>query len=112
MNADPRSLFRKEALEHHTRGGLRGDVLRLTPRSFFFVHWLLIALAVAVVVFASVGQIDEYAIVPATWPGSRVRGSCMTSASTYRTLRSSRFDRTTIRRSGVGYKTRIGSRMP
>jgi multidrug resistance efflux pump len=77
MNADPRSLFRKEALEHHTRGGLRGDVLRLTPRSFFFVHWLLIGLAVATVVFACVGQIDEYAIGPAV---VRVQGRAEVTA--------------------------------
>ncbi len=65
MNEAPRSLFRKEAVEHHTRGGLRGDVLRLTPRSFFFVHWILLGLAVAAVVFSFAGQIDEYAIGPA-----------------------------------------------
>jgi multidrug resistance efflux pump len=60
-----RRIFREEALAHHTRGGLRGDVLQLTPRSFFWVHWLLIVLASAIIVFAFIGQLDEYATGPA-----------------------------------------------
>ena len=59
------NLFRAEAVEFHRQGGARGDVVQLTPRAFFFTHWLLLALFVAAVWFACVGKIDEYATGPA-----------------------------------------------
>jgi membrane fusion protein (multidrug efflux system) len=58
-------LFRGEALEHHRRGGMRGDVLQLTPRSLFWTHWLLLLALAAAIYFAFVGQIDEVAAGPA-----------------------------------------------
>jgi membrane fusion protein (multidrug efflux system) len=58
-------LFRQEALEFHRQGGARGDVLHLTPRAFFWTHWLLVFAMVAIVAYAFVGQIDEYATGPA-----------------------------------------------
>ena len=61
----PARLFRAEAVEFHRQGGARGDVVQLTPRAFFFTHWLLLVLLVAGVWFACVGTIDEYASGPA-----------------------------------------------
>lgn len=60
-----RPLFRAEAVEFHRQGGARGDVVALTPRAFFFTHWLLLALCAAALWFACVGVIDEYATGPA-----------------------------------------------
>jgi membrane fusion protein (multidrug efflux system) len=60
-----RSPFRAEAVEFHRRGGAKGDVLRLTPRAFFWTHWLLVAAFGAGLCFAFVSQIDEYASGPA-----------------------------------------------
>jgi membrane fusion protein (multidrug efflux system) len=60
-----RSLFRREAVEFHRKGGAKGDVLQLPPRAFAWTHVLLLAAAVAAVVFAFMGQIDEYAEGPA-----------------------------------------------
>jgi membrane fusion protein (multidrug efflux system) len=57
--------FRPQALEFHRQGGARGDVLHLTPRSFFFAHWSLVAAVAALCGFAWVGEIDEYASGPA-----------------------------------------------
>jgi multidrug resistance efflux pump len=65
VSEEYRRIFREEALVHHTRGGVRGDVLQLTPRSFFWVHYLLLVLCVAIIVFSCMGQIDEYASGPA-----------------------------------------------
>lgn len=65
MSDAAKKLFRDEAVQHHVRGGARGDVLMLTPRSFFWAHRLLLGLAVAAIVFACVGQLDEYASGPA-----------------------------------------------
>jgi multidrug efflux pump subunit AcrA (membrane-fusion protein) len=59
------SLFREQAVEFHRRGGVKGDVVQLTARAFFWTHWLLLALFVAAVAFAFVAQIDEYAAGPA-----------------------------------------------
>jgi multidrug resistance efflux pump len=59
------SLFRAQALEFHRQGGARGDVLHLTPRAFFWTHWSLVAAMAALVGYAFVGQIDEYASGPA-----------------------------------------------
>lgn len=58
-------LFRREAVEHHARGGVSGDVLRITPRSLFWTHWLLVAGAASAVWFGFVGQVDEFATGPA-----------------------------------------------
>ncbi|HEX7481274.1 MAG TPA: HlyD family efflux transporter periplasmic adaptor subunit [Polyangiales bacterium] len=61
----PASIFRDEAVAHHARRGVQGDVLHLTPGAFFWVHRVLVGMALAAVVFACVGQIDEYATGPA-----------------------------------------------
>jgi multidrug efflux pump subunit AcrA (membrane-fusion protein) len=58
-------LFRPQALEFHRSGGARGDVLHLTPRAFFWTHWLLVLAMLALVAYAFTGQIDEYASGPA-----------------------------------------------
>ncbi len=58
-------LFRGEALEHHRRGGARGDVLQLTPRTLFWTHWLLLLALAGAAYYAFVGQVDEYASGPA-----------------------------------------------
>jgi len=60
-----KDLFRSEAVEFHRQGGARGDVVQLTPRAFFFTHWMLLALLVAALWFAFFGRIDEYATGPA-----------------------------------------------
>jgi membrane fusion protein (multidrug efflux system) len=59
------SLFRPEAIEFHRQGGARGDVVQLTPRSFFWSHLMLVLLGGLVVFLAFVGQIDEHAAGPA-----------------------------------------------
>lgn len=58
-------LFRREAVEHHARGGVSGDVLHITPRALFWTHWMMLAGAGAAVWFGFVGQVDEYATGPA-----------------------------------------------
>lgn len=65
MKVAEQSLFRSEALEHHRRGGARGDVLHLTPRAMFWTHWLLLLALAAAVYYAFTAEIDEYATGPA-----------------------------------------------
>jgi membrane fusion protein (multidrug efflux system) len=55
------SLFRKEAIEAHLGVRSEGEVLRLTPRWARFTFGLLVAGFIAAVVYAFVGNIDEYA---------------------------------------------------
>ena len=61
----PSSPFRAQALAFHRRGGLRGDVLHITPRVLHVVHWWLVAVGVCVAGFVCTGRVTDYAAGPA-----------------------------------------------
>jgi biotin carboxyl carrier protein len=58
-------IFRREALEHHTRPRHEGDLLRLSPSWTTWVYWLLIAVFVGGAAYLVLGDIYEYAAGPA-----------------------------------------------
>jgi membrane fusion protein (multidrug efflux system) len=60
-----RAIFRPEAVAFHRRGGLRGDVLHITPDLFQAVLWFLIALVVCLFAVLCTAQITDYATGPA-----------------------------------------------
>jgi membrane fusion protein, multidrug efflux system len=59
------SPFRREALDFHRRGRLRGDVLHITPGLLQAVTWFLIALALCLGLFMCSAQLTDYASGPA-----------------------------------------------
>ncbi|HKP60216.1 MAG TPA: HlyD family efflux transporter periplasmic adaptor subunit [Polyangiales bacterium] len=59
------SLFREQALEFHRRGGLRGDVLHITPALLRAVYWLVFALAALGLSFLCTAEVSNYATGPA-----------------------------------------------
>lgn len=65
--AEPASdLFRKEALDYHQgTAEAGGTVLRLSPAWLRYSYWLLVTVAVAGALFATVGTVHEYAEGPA-----------------------------------------------
>lgn len=58
-------LFRKQAMDFHRRGGLRGDVLRITPGMLESVHWLVFAIAALGLAFVCTAEVRKYATGPA-----------------------------------------------
>jgi multidrug resistance efflux pump len=58
-------LFRRQALEFHRRGGLRGDVLHITPGMLHAVSWLVFALAACGIAFVCTAEVKKYASGPA-----------------------------------------------
>jgi multidrug resistance efflux pump len=58
-------IFRREALEHHSRPAKEGEVLRLSPRWTQWTFWMLTGACVAAVTYGIVGNISEYATGPA-----------------------------------------------
>jgi len=60
-----KSLFREQALEFHRRGGLRGDVLHITPGLLRAVFWLVFALAALGISFVCTAEVTNYAMGPA-----------------------------------------------
>jgi multidrug resistance efflux pump/GAF domain-containing protein len=58
-------VFREEALEHYATGAREGDWLRLSPRWTTATFWLLVALVLAFLVFATVGTVGEHSTGPA-----------------------------------------------
>jgi membrane fusion protein (multidrug efflux system) len=56
-----RAIFREEALDALAQGGVRGDVMRLSPAWTQWAYWMLIAVVVATVAFAWAGTVHEYA---------------------------------------------------
>jgi multidrug resistance efflux pump len=59
------SLFRPQAVDFHRRGGLRGDVLHLTPGILQAVQWLVFALAALGLSFVCTAEVRKYASGPA-----------------------------------------------
>ncbi|MEY4575827.1 MAG: hypothetical protein RL701_530 [Pseudomonadota bacterium] len=64
-NSSVSGLFRPEALAHHRRGAIRGDVLHITPALLSAVQWFVLALAACVLAFVSSAQVTDYAEGPA-----------------------------------------------
>lgn len=62
--AEP-DIFRKEALEHHLRPPREGEVLRLSPSWTRWTFWLLVSACAVGLLYALVGQVNEYASGPA-----------------------------------------------
>lgn len=58
-------LFREQALEFHRRGGLRGDVLHITPGLLRAVFWLVFVLAALGASFLCTAEVKNYATGPA-----------------------------------------------
>ncbi len=55
-------LFRKEALDYHQgTAEAGGSVLRLSPAWLRWSYWLLVVIAIAGAIFATVGTVHEYA---------------------------------------------------
>jgi multidrug resistance efflux pump len=59
------SLFRPQAVDHHRRGGLRGDVLHITPGMLHAVQWFVFALAACGIAFVCTAEVRKYAAGPA-----------------------------------------------
>lgn len=59
------SLFRPEALEHHNARRRHGALLDLTPKWTRWTFWLLLSLLVAMIAWAWLGRVSEYAAGPA-----------------------------------------------
>jgi multidrug efflux pump subunit AcrA (membrane-fusion protein) len=59
------SLFRKEAEEAFASGGQRGAPLALAPRWISHSYWLIVAVAVAALLFALIAKVGEFAHGPA-----------------------------------------------
>ncbi len=56
------NLFRKEALDYHQGSAeAGGSVLRLSPAWLRWSYWLLVVIAIAGAIFATVGTVHEYA---------------------------------------------------
>jgi multidrug resistance efflux pump len=54
-------LFRPQALDFHRRGGMRGDVLHITPGLLHAVQWLVFALAALGLSFVCTAEVRKYA---------------------------------------------------
>ncbi|GAB4570334.1 MAG: hypothetical protein Tsb0020_25030 [Haliangiales bacterium] len=63
--ATPESIFRREALDAYTSWQEPGDVLRVSPRWLSRVYWLLLAMCVTALAYATLGTVNEYSTGPA-----------------------------------------------
>lgn len=79
------SIFRGEAIAHHSAGVEQGDVLRFDRRWARISYLLLAVGALAAFVFVSIFDVDEYATGPAV---VRVDGRRMVTATTQATVES------------------------
>ena len=59
------SVFRPEALAHHRGGGVRGDLLHITPALLLAVQWFVLAVAACAIAFVGTAQVTDYAEGPA-----------------------------------------------
>jgi multidrug resistance efflux pump len=62
---DAAPLFRQQAVDFHRRGGLRGDVLHITPGLLHAVQWFVFALATIGISFLCTAEVRKYAAGPA-----------------------------------------------
>ena len=60
-----RSPFREQAVQHHIRGSVRGDVLHITPGLMSVVLWLVLAIMACAIAFVCTAQVTAYADGPA-----------------------------------------------
>jgi multidrug resistance efflux pump len=65
MSELDRGLFRKQALEFHRLGGVRGDVLHITPAMLGAMQALLFAIAVVGLTFVCTAEVRRYSNGPA-----------------------------------------------
>jgi membrane fusion protein (multidrug efflux system) len=73
-----RSLFRKEAIEHHAAQGAKAELLRIAPASTSWVFTLVATALGLALVFTVVGRLNEYASGPAV---VRIEGRTSITAS-------------------------------
>jgi multidrug resistance efflux pump len=65
MSEPDRGLFRKQALEFHRLGGVRGDVLHITPAMLGAMQALLFAIAALGLTFVCTAEVRRYSSGPA-----------------------------------------------
>jgi membrane fusion protein (multidrug efflux system) len=66
ISSEPaRALFRAQALAFQRGGGVRGDVLHITPALLSVVYWLVLAGVACAVSFLCTAQVTDYAQGPA-----------------------------------------------
>ena len=58
-------MFRQEAIEHLVRRGQRGDVVRVHPGWVHAAYWTVVLSIGAIIAFASVAEVHQYAEGPA-----------------------------------------------
>jgi len=61
LDRGPSDMFRQEAIVHLVRRGQRGDVVRVHPGWVRAAYWLVLASLVAVVLYAALAQVYQYA---------------------------------------------------
>jgi len=61
LDRGPSDMFRQEAIVHLVRRGQRGDVVRAHPGWVRSAYWLVLASLVAVVAYAALAQVHQYA---------------------------------------------------
>jgi multidrug efflux pump subunit AcrA (membrane-fusion protein) len=61
LDRGPSDMFRQEAIVHLVRRGQRGDVVRVHPGWVRAAYWLVLAALVALVAFAALAHVHEYA---------------------------------------------------
>jgi membrane fusion protein (multidrug efflux system) len=60
-----KSIYRQEALDHHTQVREEGDILHISPAWTEWVYWLLLGILCIGALYCVVGTVDEYAAGPA-----------------------------------------------
>lgn len=61
LDRGPSDMFRQEAIVHLVRRGQRGDVIRVHPGWVRAAYWLVLASLIALVGFAALAHVHEYA---------------------------------------------------
>jgi hypothetical protein len=61
LDRGPSDMFRQEAIVHLVRRGQRGDVVRVHPGWVRAAYWLVLASLIALVTFAALAHVHEYA---------------------------------------------------
>ena len=65
LDRGPSDMFRQEAIVHLVRRGQRGDVIRVHPGWVRAAYWLVLAALIALVGFAAIAHVHEWAEGPA-----------------------------------------------
>ncbi|HEX3477622.1 MAG TPA: HlyD family efflux transporter periplasmic adaptor subunit [Kofleriaceae bacterium] len=61
LDRGPSDMFRQEAIVHLVRRGQRGDVVRVHPGWVRAAYWLVLASLIALITFAALAHVHEYA---------------------------------------------------